>query len=65
MFVDLLFKECDMEYEIGDDPQGLPEQPEGDRGGGLAEDRIFFRKPASDADARNDGTALRQFGETG
>ena len=32
-----------MEYEIGDDPQGLPDRPEGDRDGGLRE-RMFFRK---------------------
>ena len=24
-----------MEYEIDDDPQGLPDQPEGDRDGGV------------------------------
>jgi AbrB family looped-hinge helix DNA binding protein len=32
-----------MEFEIGDDPQGLPEHPEGDRDGGLRE-HLFFRK---------------------
>lgn len=32
-----------MEYEIGDDPQGLPDLPEGDRDGGLREP-LFFRK---------------------
>lgn len=32
-----------MEYEIGDDPQGLPDAPEADRDGGLRE-RLFFRK---------------------
>lgn len=32
-----------MEYEIGDDPQGLPDTPEGDRDGGLREN-LFFRK---------------------
>lgn len=31
-----------MEYEIGDDPQGLPERRDGDRDGGLREDRIPF-----------------------
>ena len=32
-----------MEYEIGDDPQGLPDVPEGDRDGGLREN-LFFRR---------------------
>lgn len=32
-----------MEYEIGDDPQGLPDPPEGTRDGGLKEP-MFFRK---------------------
>lgn len=32
-----------MEYEIGDDPQGLPDRPEGDRGGGIREN-LFFRR---------------------
>lgn len=32
-----------MEYEIGDDPQGLPDWPEAARDGGLREN-IFFRK---------------------
>ena len=35
-----------MEYEIGDDPQGLPDRPEGDRDGGLREN-LFFRKGPS------------------
>ena len=32
-----------MEYEIGDDPQGLSEEHEGDRDGGLKES-LFFRQ---------------------
>lgn len=35
-----------MEYEIGDDPQGLPEAPEGHRDGGLSDGSLFFRKKA-------------------
>lgn len=37
-----------MEYEIGDDPQGLPDHPDGNRDGGLGEDRLFFRKDPPD-----------------
>ena len=33
-----------MEYEIGDDPQGLPDHSEGDRDGGVDEGRVFFRR---------------------
>lgn len=53
-----------MEYEIGDDPQGLPDRPDGDRDGGLREN-LFFR-PGSDEwnAAPNDPNALvEQFGE--
>lgn len=42
-----------MEYEIGDDPQGLPDQLEGDRDGGLREN-LFFRKGS----ARRSATQL-------
>ena len=58
-----------MEYEIGDDPQGLPDRPDGERDGGLREDRIYFRKgaPARRAnqldDAHDEDSALQQFGE--
>ena len=58
-----------MEYEIGDDPQGLPERPEGDRKGGLREDRIFFRRGAPAKrlnlhdDARDEDSPVQQFGE--
>lgn len=60
-----------MEYEIGDDPQGLPEHPDGERDGGLREDRIFFRKDAPTRranqldDAQDEDTALRQLDEVG
>ncbi len=62
-------KERDMEYEIGDDPQGLLDCPEGDRDGGLSEGGIMFRHetPAKIADryddASDEDTALGQFGE--
>lgn len=57
-----------MEYEIGDDPQGLPDRPECDRDGGLGEDRIFFRPaPAKRVnrhdDAREENAPLKQMGE--
>lgn len=58
-----------MEYEIGDDPQGLPDRPEGDRDGGLREDRIMFRRRASAKpvnrhdDAADEDSPGEQFGE--
>lgn len=35
-----------MEYEIKDDPQGLPDIPDGDRDGGLEEDPVALRRAA-------------------
>jgi hypothetical protein len=32
-----------MEYEIGDDPQGLPDPPEAVRDGGVREDLVVHR----------------------
>ena len=58
-----------MEYEIGDDPQGLPDRPEADRDGGLRADRLFFRgdQPAKPQDAHDDAydedSPVQQFGE--
>ena len=58
-----------MEYEIEDDPQGLPERPDGDRKGGLREDRMFFRKAAPPKrarqldEARDEDSAMQQLGE--
>ena len=58
-----------MEFEIGDDPQGFPENLESDRDGGLREDRLFFRKeaPARKADRHDDAgdedMAVKQLGE--
>lgn len=53
-----------MEYEIGDDPQGLPDIPEGDRDGGVSE-RLFFRKgPSRPATPQLDeDTPSEQLGE--
>jgi hypothetical protein len=58
-----------MEYEIGDDPQGLPDRPDGDRDGGLREPLVFFRRqaPAEPGDLHDDASdedsALAQMGE--
>lgn len=53
-----------MEYEIGDDPQGLPDRPDGDRDGGLREN-LFFRKGSGGRHAApNDPNApVEQLGE--
>lgn len=58
-----------MEYEIGDDPQGLPDRSEAYRDGGLRDDGMFFRKDVSTKtgnrhdDAADEDSPLRQFGE--
>ena len=58
-----------MEYEIGDDPQGLPDRPDGGRNGGLSDDRMFIRtsapakRPNSREDDRDAHLPLKQFGE--
>ena len=36
-----------MEYEIDDDPQGLQDEPEGDRDFGLVEDHIALKNQSS------------------
>lgn len=36
-----------MEYEIDDDPQGLPDHDEGDRDGGITEDHRALRIQSS------------------
>ena len=36
-----------MEYEIDDEPQGLRDEPEGDRDGGLVEDHIALKNQSS------------------
>ncbi len=51
-----------MEYEIGDDPQGLPDVTEGDRDGGLRDGRVIFRKVAPNEPSDED-SAIRQLGE--
>ncbi len=45
-----------MEYEIGDDPQGLPERSEGNRDGGLRESLLFGQteRPETIADRKED-----------
>lgn len=58
-----------MEYEIDDDPQGLQEKLDGDRDGGLREDRILFHHRAPSTridlhdDARDEDSPIAQFGE--
>ena len=58
-----------MEYEIDDDPQGLPDRPDGDRDGGLRDAPVFFRRqvpvePVDLHDYTSDGdSALAQMGE--
>ena len=58
-----------MEYEIDDDPQGQPDRPDGDRKGGLREERMFFRsdrraRPRRQLDdAHDEDSAMQQFGE--
>ncbi|HEU4820221.1 MAG TPA: hypothetical protein VFS87_03580 [Qipengyuania sp.] len=53
-----------MEYEIGDDPQGLPDRAEGDREGGLRES-VFFRheRKTERAAPGDDHARVEQFGE--
>lgn len=54
-----------MEYEIDDEPQGLPDQPDGDRDGGLQARRLIFRKGVRPGreDLHDESDALRQLGE--
>lgn len=53
-----------MEYEIGDDPQGLPDYPEADRDGGIRE-KLVFRKEPRDwrREPKEADAPLEQFGE--
>ena len=52
-----------MEYEIDDDPQGLPEHTDGERDGGLNE-RLDFRKRGTfDDQVAPDDMAVEQLGE--
>lgn len=59
-----------MEYEIADDPQGLPDRTEGLRDGGLREDLVFFRSrsrlghPTQLDDDYVEDALVQQFGET-
>ncbi len=58
-----------MEYEIKDDPQGLPDTPDGERDGGLEEERVFLRKrpdarpPNLHDDASDEDGLVPQHGE--
>ena len=53
-----------MEYEIGDDPQGLPDRPEGYRDGGLRESPFFRKPPPRPRPAPNEADApIEQPGE--
>ncbi len=58
-----------MEYEIGDDPQGLPDRSEAYRAGGLRNDGLFFGKDVSvktsdrDDDAADEDSPMRQLGK--
>lgn len=58
-----------MEYEIGDDPQGSPDHPDGDRDGGLREGGIMFLQDAAAKtanrhdDAGDEDSPVEQFGE--
>ena len=52
-----------MEFEIDDDPQGLPDQPEGDRDGGLRETLVFRRGSSRRAAAAPRETPIEQMGE--
>lgn len=57
-----------MEYEICDDPQGLPDRQDCDRAGGLREHVVQFRKAPvraypHHADASDEDSAPLQMGE--
>lgn len=53
-----------MEYEIGDDPQGLPEQLDGDRDGGVRVNAHTRRTPRFERRPRTDRHApFEQMGE--
>lgn len=56
-----------MEYEIKDDPQGLPDHADGLRDGGLDEERYYLRKrpdgrPENEHDdASDEDSSIPQF----
>jgi hypothetical protein len=53
-----------MEYEIGDDPQGVPDHLDGDRDGGLREHLCFRKERRAGPTAPDDPNArIEQFGE--
>lgn len=52
-----------MEYEIGDDPQGLPDKPEADRDGGIREPLFFRKEKRGFAPKRRPEEIVDQMGE--
>lgn len=54
-----------MEYEIDDDPQGLPEQVEADRDGGSPDKLLFGQKRHPDHAIDSKDMAIEQPGEMG
>ena len=52
-----------MEFEIGDDPQGLPDRPEGDRDGGVRENMVFRKEPRFERRVSPKDMAVAQMGE--
>lgn len=43
-----------MEYEIKDDPQGLPDRPDGERDGGLDEDPVLRHRESRPSRSSDD-----------
>jgi hypothetical protein len=52
-----------MEYEIDDDPQGVPEGSEAARDGGLREEPLFFLRPVDRLQGLGEEERIRQLGE--
>lgn len=52
-----------MEYEIGDDPQGLDDLPEADREGGIREPLFFRKEPRNMGLRRRPEEIVDQMGE--
>ena len=52
-----------MEYEIDDDPQGLPDKPEASRDGGVRGPVFFRRKTMAKGASRRRDPAFEQMGE--
>lgn len=54
-----------MEYEIGDDPQGSPERPEGCRDGGLSETLLFGQNERPESITDRNERASEDAGQRG